>query len=329
MPASTIGAASRRLRRTTSIRRRRGPRSPSCDRITAVPRQDTRRASAELSASTVSTRRAGTIPRSRCDVVRASDAEGYARADDWSPGLADGAGGTGPFRQAIGAFPFPPRPPVPMARHDRSAALRQASVPTRCAELNDIVAQARAGAALGESTSSSGCSGRATTNSISFAMPPTGCDGSDAGEVVRYVVNRNINYTNICSYRCTFCAFSKGSHAHSQRGAPYELPLEEIARRVAEAWERGATEVCMQGGIHPEYTGETYLAIVRAAQARRAADPRARLYAARGEPRRRHARADGARVPARADRGGTRHACPAPPRRSSTTRSGAASVRTR
>jgi FO synthase len=83
---------------------------------------------------------------------------------------------------------------------------------------------------------------------------------------VRYVVNRNINYTNICSYRCAFCAFSKGRAAVSLRGAPYELPLAEIARRVEEAWARGATEVCMQGGIHPRYTGETYLAIVRAAK---------------------------------------------------------------
>jgi FO synthase len=81
---------------------------------------------------------------------------------------------------------------------------------------------------------------------------------------VRYVVNRNINYTNICSYRCTFCAFSKGTHNNSLRGEPYDLPLEEIERRVAEAWARGATEVCMQGGIHPSYTGDTYLEILRA-----------------------------------------------------------------
>ena len=83
---------------------------------------------------------------------------------------------------------------------------------------------------------------------------------------MRYVVNRNINYTNICSYRCTFCAFSKGTHARALRGAPYEVPLAEIERRVAEAWRRGATEVCMQGGIHPSYTGETYLGILRAAK---------------------------------------------------------------
>src|SRR6185295_16149738 len=65
---------------------------------------------------------------------------------------------------------------------------------------------------------------------------------------------------------CTFCAFSKGTRARAGRGAPYEVALEEIERRTAEAWARGATEVCMQGGIHPHYTGETYLGIVRAAK---------------------------------------------------------------
>lgn len=85
-----------------------------------------------------------------------------------------------------------------------------------------------------------------------------------SGDVVRYVVNRNINYTNMCSYRCGFCAFSKGKTAEHLRGKPYILGLDEVARRSAEAWERGATEVCMQGGIHPDYTGRTYLDLVRA-----------------------------------------------------------------
>ena len=72
-----------------------------------------------------------------------------------------------------------------------------------------------------------------------------------SGDTVRYVVNRNINYTNICYYRCQFCAFSKGKTHEALRGAPYDLALEEIVRRATEAWERGATEVCLQGGIHP------------------------------------------------------------------------------
>jgi FO synthase len=85
-----------------------------------------------------------------------------------------------------------------------------------------------------------------------------------SGETVRYVVNRNINYTNICYFRCRFCAFSKGRTHEDLRGAPYDLALEEITRRATEAWQRGATEVCLQGGIHPDYTGETYAAICRA-----------------------------------------------------------------
>jgi FO synthase len=84
------------------------------------------------------------------------------------------------------------------------------------------------------------------------------------GDVVRYVVNRNINYTNICLHKCTFCAFSKGRSADSLRGPAYDLALDEVARRAREAWDRGATEVCMQGGIHPHYTGETYVSLCRA-----------------------------------------------------------------
>ena len=83
------------------------------------------------------------------------------------------------------------------------------------------------------------------------------------GERVSYVVNRNINYTNICYFKCRFCAFSKGKTAAELRGKPYDLAHDEIARRVGEAWRRGATEVCLQGGIHPDYTGATYLDICR------------------------------------------------------------------
>jgi len=84
-----------------------------------------------------------------------------------------------------------------------------------------------------------------------------------AGDVVSYVVTRNINYTNVCYFKCQFCAFSKGKMSENLRGRPYDLSHEEIMRRTREAYERGATEVCMQGGIHPEYTGKTYIDICR------------------------------------------------------------------
>jgi FO synthase len=82
------------------------------------------------------------------------------------------------------------------------------------------------------------------------------------GDKVGYVVNRNINYTNVCLYRCSFCAFSKGRKSHNPREKAYDLAADEIARRVLEAASRGATEVCMQGGINPRYTGQTYIDLV-------------------------------------------------------------------
>jgi FO synthase len=84
------------------------------------------------------------------------------------------------------------------------------------------------------------------------------------GDTVSYVVNRNINYTNQCYFRCGFCAFSKGPRSLSLRGDPYLLEIHEVAYRATEAWEAGATEVCLQGGIHPEFTGDFYVQVVEA-----------------------------------------------------------------
>jgi len=83
------------------------------------------------------------------------------------------------------------------------------------------------------------------------------------GDDVTYVVTRNVQYTNVCYFRCGFCAFSKGKLAEDLRGAPYLVPLDEIVRRAEEAWERGATEICLQGGIHPAFTGDYYAEVVR------------------------------------------------------------------
>ena len=84
------------------------------------------------------------------------------------------------------------------------------------------------------------------------------------GDSVTYVVTRNINYTNVCYFRCGFCAFSKGKLAENLRGRPYLIPLDEIVRRTHEAWDRGAVEVCLQGGIHPAFTGDFYVDVCRA-----------------------------------------------------------------
>jgi len=166
-------------------------------------------------------------------VRRSIDTDGLVRDSDWSPGLAIA----------------PPR---------RAAALGSVD-----AAIAAIVAKARGGARLGEAEIVHLFGARdADYEYVVGAADDLRRDVS--GDVVRYVVNRNINYTNICYFRCRFCAFSKGRKHEALRGEPYDLALEEIVRRSVEAWERGATEVCLQGGIHPDYTGATYVGICRA-----------------------------------------------------------------
>jgi FO synthase len=82
------------------------------------------------------------------------------------------------------------------------------------------------------------------------------------GDTVTYVVNRNINYTNQCYFRCGFCGFSRGPKSLNLRGDPYILNVHEVVHRSVEAWERGATEVCLQGGIHPDFTGDFYVSVL-------------------------------------------------------------------
>jgi len=167
---------------------------------------------------------------------RLSDAEGLARADDWAPGTK-----------------VAPRMP----------AVRAGSVDPA---IERIIERAQAGARLDAPEIVRLFSARdADCQRVVSAADEL--RRATSGDVIRYVVNRNINYTNICSYRCQFCAFSKGKTHEALRGAPYDLALDEIVRRATEAWERGATEVCLQGGIHPDYTGETYLRICRAIKA--------------------------------------------------------------
>ena len=87
------------------------------------------------------------------------------------------------------------------------------------------------------------------------------------GDDVSFVINRNINYTNVCTFKCRFCAFSKGPLSLNLRGDPYLLTLEEISERVREAELKGATEVCLQGGIHPKFDGDYYIDVVAAVRA--------------------------------------------------------------
>ena len=89
----------------------------------------------------------------------------------------------------------------------------------------------------------------------------------EVGDVVTWVANRNINYTNVCTFKCKFCAFSKGPLSLNLRGSPYLLELSDITERVVEAEQAGATEVCLQGGIHPKFDGDYYLEVIRAVRA--------------------------------------------------------------
>ena len=84
------------------------------------------------------------------------------------------------------------------------------------------------------------------------------------GDTVTFVRNRNINYTNVCTFKCRFCGFSKGPLSLNLRGNPYLLTLEDIQERVVEGVAVGATEVCLQGGIHPDFDGDYYLDVTRA-----------------------------------------------------------------
>ncbi|MFK8023575.1 MAG: 5-amino-6-(D-ribitylamino)uracil--L-tyrosine 4-hydroxyphenyl transferase CofH [Ilumatobacter sp.] len=85
-----------------------------------------------------------------------------------------------------------------------------------------------------------------------------------AGDTLTWVANRNINYTNVCTFKCKFCGFSKGPLSLNLRGTPYLLTLDDIAERAREGWDLGATEVTLQGGIHPDFDGDYYIDVTKA-----------------------------------------------------------------
>jgi FO synthase len=172
-------------------------------------------------------------------VRRMSDARGLARTDSWYCGSGSA---------------LPPSVAVQPARDPRRGATTGVSA---------LLARARDGEALAESD----IVRLFAVDGTDFERVVAAADAlreMTVGDTVTYVVNRNINYTNICLYHCGFCAFSKGRGSADLRGPAYNLDLREIARRTVEAAQAGATEVCLQGGIHPSFTGQTYLDIVAA-----------------------------------------------------------------
>lgn len=168
-------------------------------------------------------------------VLDKTDAEGLARTDEWCPGTVDIE--LPDLQYSLGIIA------------DRS--------------IDKAISKATAGIDLNENEV---CRLFAARDSEVSALLSAADDlrRQVCGDTVNYVVTRNINYTNICYFKCQFCAFSKGKTSENLRGKPYNLGLEEITARAQEAWNRGAVEVCLQGGIHPEYTGQTYLDIVHA-----------------------------------------------------------------
>jgi FO synthase len=186
-------------------------------------------------------------------VRRFSDSRGFARPDRWY----SGAGCELPpiaarWSSAHGGAPHSAAPAQPGMRASRAGGAIRA-----------IITAARAGHALIDTdiVRLFSVEGRDLDEVIVAADQ---LRHESVGDTVTYVVNRNINYTNICLYHCGFCAFSKGQGSKDLRGPAYNLDLDEVARRTVEAAAAGATEVCLQGGIHPSFTGETYLNIVRA-----------------------------------------------------------------
>jgi len=166
-------------------------------------------------------------------VLELSDASGWSREDQWRAGSSDSA----PEHYSVTAGPL-----TPAVREALDACLR--------GELIDAPAML-------------------ALFSARDADFEAVCEAADAlrrqhvGDTVTYVVNRNINYTNVCQYSCKFCAFSKGGGQVASGREAYDIEAQELYRRVKEAEQLGATEVCLQGGIHPDYTGQTYLDILQ------------------------------------------------------------------
>ena len=180
-------------------------------------------------------------------VLKLADGAGLAREDDWLTGqsveIPEGFKLTPPAAPAVFQHP-------PVAKKTR-AILDQALAGDDTLSVNQIshLFNARGG------------------DFMAVCQAADRLRKSVCGDTVSYVINRNINYTNICTFRCHFCAFAKGRKNTPASDAPYLKSPLEVAQLAREAWQRGATEVCMQGGIHPSFTGQTYIDICSAVNA--------------------------------------------------------------
>jgi FO synthase len=200
----------------------------------------------------------GVAPR----VLALADADGLARDDDWFAGASE----------SMPAVVSAPRDGVPGLLPEATVSrecgrVSNAGVPKPSQPVADALAKVWDEAELDEEDVTALFSARGADVGL-VAAAADRLRREVCGDDVSYVVTRNINYTNVCYFRCGFCAFSKGKLAANLRGAPYLVPLDEIVRRCEEAWDRGATEVCLQGGIHPGFSGDFYVDVCRAIKER-------------------------------------------------------------
>ena len=194
-------------------------------------------------------------PAMRFPVLDASDAEGLGRDHPWSSGGEVPppvlVGPEIPVRGATaGSAPLPPAPLVATLASTGSA-------------VGEVLTGVLAGETVGEDEIVTLFAARGSeVRAVAAVADQLRSDA--VGDEVTFVNNRNINYTNVCTFKCKFCAFSKGPLSLNLRGKPYLLELSDISDRVAEAEALGATEVCLQGGIHPNFDGEYYLEVIKA-----------------------------------------------------------------
>ena len=172
-------------------------------------------------------------------LIKRMDSDGYARRENWTPGSAE----TPPQNIEREGWSF--APPV---------------VTSSSKGIQTLIARAVRGERLDEKAIVQLFQARGSDYQA-ICEAADGLRREVVGDTVTYAINRNINYTNVCYLSCTFCAFSKGKTTEALRGKAYVLDSAEVTQRAVEAWQKGATEVCLQGGIHPSYTGDTYLEI--------------------------------------------------------------------
>ncbi|MHB8218761.1 MAG: 5-amino-6-(D-ribitylamino)uracil--L-tyrosine 4-hydroxyphenyl transferase CofH [Acidimicrobiales bacterium] len=203
----------------------------------------------------------------RFAVLDASDAEGLAREDRWCSGSDVPPPSLVPVSSDPTPNPAPAASPAPGAP--------TGSGPSGGSAVGEVLSGVVRGEEVGEAEIVALFSARGEDFRSVVAVADE-LRRRASGDEITYVANRNINYTNVCTFKCRFCAFSKGPRSLNLRGDPYLLDLDEITRRVVEAEAAGATEVCLQGGIHPKFDGDYYLHVLGAV---RAASERIHIHA--------------------------------------------------